>query len=132
MPSSDVRNYAFQNTHRLQFANMSKEWGFDAVSNSNGAAYADLDNDGDLDLVVNNINKPAFIYRNNTEETTKARFIKIKLQGTGANPFGVGAKVQLFTKGGQQVWEQQPTRGFQSSVSPMIVLVSEELLPLIP
>ncbi len=121
MPSSDVRNYAYQNNHGKQFINKSAAWGLDAVSNSNGAAYADLDNDGDLDLVVNNINKPAFIYRNNTEEKTNANFVKIKLQGNGANRFGVGAKVKIFVNGGQIVSEQQPTRGFQSSVSPVMV-----------
>jgi hypothetical protein len=121
MPSSEVRNYAFQNSHALQFVNKSAEWGLDAVSNSNGAAYADLDNDGDLDLVVNNINKPAFIYRNNTEETKKVNYIRVKLQGSGANPFGIGTKLELFANGVQQVKEEFPTRGFESSVSPVIV-----------
>jgi hypothetical protein len=121
MPSSEVRNYAFQNGHALQFINKSAEWGLDAVSNSNGAAYADLDNDGDLDLVVNNINKPAFIYRNNTEETKKPNYIRVRLQGSGANHFGIGAKLKLSAGGVQQVKEEFPTRGFESSVSPVIV-----------
>ena len=121
MPSSNVRNYAFENSGGLRFANKSVDWGLDAVSNSNGAAYADLDNDGDLDLIINNINKNAFVYRNNTERNRSLGFLKIKLAGKGSNPFGIGAKVQLFIKGQQQLQEQQLTRGFQSSVSPVLV-----------
>ena len=121
MPSSDVRNYGFKNTGGLQFTNKSHDWGLDAVSNSNGAAYADLDNDGDLDLVINNINKPAFVYKNNTEKDSSIGYLKIKLAGDGLNRFGIGAKVQLFINGHQQLQEQQLTRGFQSAVSPIMV-----------
>lgn len=121
MPSSYVRNYVFKNGHDLRFTDKSAEWGLDAVSNSNGAAYADLDNDGDLDLVVNNINQTTFLYRNNTEKHTGAGFLKIKLAGREGNPYGIGAKIRLFAQGIQQVQEQQPTRGFQSSVSPVLV-----------
>ena len=67
MPSSNLTNYLFKNNGDLTFTNMKKKWGINMPSNSNGAAYADLDNDGDLDLVVNNINKPAFIYQERME-----------------------------------------------------------------
>lgn len=121
MPASNVSNYGFKNSGGLRFEDKSAEWGLDAVSNSNGAAYADLDNDGDLDLVVNNINKPAFIYRNNTDKNVEKGFLRVKLAGEGKNRFGIGAKVQLFINGEQQVQEQSMTRGFQSSVSPVMV-----------
>ncbi|MEP7144346.1 MAG: VCBS repeat-containing protein [Ferruginibacter sp.] len=121
MPASEVRNYGFKNNGDLRFTNKSAEWGLDAISNSNGAAYADLDNDGDLDLVVNNINKPAFVYKNNIEKNADIGYLKIKLAGEGGNRYGIGAKVQLITSGEQQVQEQQMTRGFQSSVSPELV-----------
>ncbi|MEO5893430.1 MAG: VCBS repeat-containing protein [Ferruginibacter sp.] len=121
MPASDVRNYGFKNNGGLRFTDKSADWGLDAVSNSNGAAYADLDNDGDLDLVVNNINKPVFVYRNSTEKNADIGFLKIKLEGEGGNRFGIGAKVQVFTNGQQQVQQQLMTRGFQSSVSPVLV-----------
>ncbi len=121
MPSSDVKNYAFKNMANLHFADKSADWGLDAVSNSNGAAYADLDNDGDLDLVVNNINQTAFVYRNNTEKNKQTGYLSLKLFGDGGNRFGLGAKVKLIINGRQQVQEQQPTRGFQSSVSPVLI-----------
>jgi enediyne biosynthesis protein E4 len=121
MPASDVRNYGFRNNGNLTFADKSAEWGLDAVSNSNGAAYADLDNDGDLDLVINNINSAAFVYKNNSDKNLGSGFLRIKLVGEGKNRFGVGAKVQLFIKGEQQVQQQLMSRGFQSSVSPILV-----------
>ncbi|MEO5998200.1 MAG: VCBS repeat-containing protein [Chitinophagaceae bacterium] len=121
MPASDVRNCSFKNKGGTCFTNKSAEWGLDAVSNSNGAAYADLDNDGDLDLVVNNINKPAFVYRNNGKQQNANNSLRIKLMGDGKNSFGIGAKVFLFYNGQQQVQEQLVSRGFQSSVSPLMV-----------
>ena len=120
MPSSNVKNYIFKNNGDLSFSNMGKQWGFNIPSNSNGAAYADLDNDGDLDLVVNNINQPAFIYENQSDKQLKHHYLKLKLQGAGQNTQGLGDKVWIYTKNKQQYLEQMPTRGYQSSVSPVL------------
>lgn len=120
IPSSNVKNYIFKNNGNLSFSNKSSEWGIDMASNSNGAAYADLDNDGDLDLVINNINLPAFIYQNTASEKNKNQFLKIKLNGAGKNTQGVGARVWLYSKGKLQYLEQNPSRGYQSSVSPVL------------
>lgn len=114
MPSSDIANYIFKNNKESGFDKVTEDWGLNRVSNSNGAAYADLDNDGDLDLIVNNINEPAFIYRNNS---TGKSFLTVDLVGKNGNIKGVGAKVHVFYAGGQQVLEQYPTRGYLSSVS---------------
>ena len=120
MPSSSVINYLFKNNGNLTFSNVSKQWGLNIASNSNGAAYADLDNDGDLDLVVNNINQPAFIYRNEASNQLKNHYLQVKLEGNGLNTLGLGAKITIHSKGKQQYLEQMPTRGFQSSVSPIL------------
>ncbi|WP_018617130.1 VCBS repeat-containing protein [Segetibacter koreensis] len=120
IPSSDVVNYIYKNNGDLTFTNTNSRWGISIPSNSNGAAYADLDNDGDLDLVVNNINQPAFIYKNDANIQTTNNFLEIKLDGAGSNSQGVGAKVTVYNKGKKQFLEQMPTRGFQSSVSPVL------------
>ncbi len=120
MPSSNVKNYVFKNSGNLTFIDKGTEWGLSQASNSNGAAYADLDNDGDLDLVVNNINQPAFIYSNNADRQLGHHYLQLKMSGAGKNTHGVGAKVWLYTKSGQQYQQQMPTRGFQSSVSPVL------------
>ncbi|PRX97539.1 VCBS repeat protein, partial [Pontibacter ummariensis] len=100
--------------------NQQKAWGMDVPSNSNGAAYADLDNDGDLDLVVNNINKTAFVYQNQADKQLRHRYLQVKLEGLGQNTAGIGAKVTLYKGGKQQYQEQMPTRGYQSSVAPVL------------
>ncbi len=120
MPASNVTNYAFKNTGNAVFRDESASWGLKQVSNSNGAAYADLDNDGDLDLIVNNINQPASIYQNQADQQLKNQYLQIKLQGAGKNTQGLGAKVTVYTKEQQQYLEQMPTRGYQSSVSPIL------------
>jgi hypothetical protein len=120
MPSSNVVNYLYKNNGDLTFEDVSKQWGVYIPSNSNGAAYSDLDNDGDLDLVVNNINLPAFIYRNEANKTLKNNYLKVKLNGGGKNTDGLGTKVFIYNKGKQQVLEQMPARGFQSTVSPIL------------
>ena len=120
MPSSQVKSYFFKNNGDLTFTNASSPWGITQSSNSNGAAYADLDNDGDLDLIVNNINQSAFIYQNESDKISNNHYLQLKLQGTGKNTQGVGAKVTIYTKNKMQYLEQMPSRGFQSSVSPVL------------
>lgn len=119
IPASNVTNYIFKNEGRLSFTNKTREWGLDQPFNSNGAAYADLDNDGDLDLIVNNINAPASIYQNNAEKQ-KGHYLKIKLNGQGLNKNGLGAKITIYQGDKLQFAEQMPTRGYQSSVSPIL------------
>lgn len=117
MPSANVSNYVFQGSKDLQFKNRSNDWIENDSIISNGGAYADLDNDGDLDIVTNNLNSVASIYINKTNE--KANFLKIKLQFGGKNTFGVGAKVISYAKGQKQFKDIQTTRGFQSSSEPI-------------
>ncbi|MDO7848479.1 VCBS repeat-containing protein [Hymenobacter sp. M29] len=120
MPSSNVVGYAFRNIGGARFANVSMAWGITTPANSNGAAYADLDNDGDLDLVVNNINAEAFIYRNDASKLLKNKTLRVKLQGEGQNRLGLGTKVTLFSGGHLQTQEQLVGRGYESSVSPVL------------
>ncbi|MHA6248287.1 VCBS repeat-containing protein [Pontibacter sp. CAU 1760] len=120
MPDGRVHNYLYRGTDSLQFEDKSLSWGFAAPNISNGAAYADLDNDGDLELITNNINEPATIYRNRSEQFAGNNYLKIKLKGEKANLFGHGAKVLLKSKGKTQLQQLMPTRGFMSSVEPVL------------
>lgn len=115
MPLSQISNYAFKNIGDLKYSNVSEEWGLKETGLSNGAAYADLDNDGDLDLIINNINQQASLYRNDANKNF--HFLQVKLKGEGRNKFGLGAKIYCYSKGKLQFQEQMPTRGYQSSVS---------------
>ncbi len=120
MPASDIVNSIYKNNEDLTFTDQRKSWGFTTPSNSNGAAYADLDNDGDMDLVVNNINNAAFIYENRSNLQSANHFIKIKLRGAKRNSLGIGTRITLYKNGKQQYREQMPVRGYQSSVSPIL------------
>jgi enediyne biosynthesis protein E4 len=120
MPTNQIPNYIFKNNGDGTFTNKAKEWGMDQPGVAAGAAYADLDNDGDLDLVVNNSNDYAGIYRNNSEKIEKNNFLRVKLLGSRENERGIGAKVKLFCKGNQFYQEESPVRGFQSSSDPIL------------
>lgn len=111
-----IPNYVFQNKGDLTFQDRSAEWGFTQPSYSTGAAYADLDNDGDLDLAVNNTNAQAFIVENHSGEQKRNHFLRIKLNGPASNQGGHGAKVWLVTPGNEQFLEYSPYRGFQSTM----------------
>ncbi|MFD1143134.1 VCBS repeat-containing protein [Larkinella insperata] len=112
-----VPNYLFRNNGgSLTFTNQSAPWGFDTPSYSNGAAYADLDNDGDLDLVINNLNQQAFVYRNRANDLTKNHYLRIRLKGNSNNRYGFGAKVAVYYGKQQQFLEHSPYRGYQSTV----------------
>lgn len=115
-PSEAVPNYAFHNEGNLKFTNKAFDWGLSEPDFSNGAAYGDLDNDGDLDLIVNNVNAPVAVYQNQSVEKHKTNYLKIKLEGTGLNRNAIGARVFLYQPKQTQVLQQMPNRGFQSSV----------------
>jgi hypothetical protein len=116
IPSERIPNYAFHNNGDLTFSNYAETWGLATPSHSNGAAYGDLDNDGDLDLVVNNVNMPPFIYRNNTREMGQANFLTLAFTGTGRNSAAVGATATLYFQGRISYQELIPARGFKSSM----------------
>ena len=115
MPSQAVSNVAYKNEGEFNFSDKTSDWGLDLPSFSNGNAYGDLDNDGDLDLVVNNVNMPAFIYKNTTD-TLVNRSLQIKLKASANNTKAVGAKVTLYAEKEKMVSELYPSRGFQSTV----------------
>ncbi len=116
IPVLKIPNYIFRNKGDGSFENKTREWGLDIPILSYGAAYADLDNDGDMDLVVNNTDDYASVYRNNAIATLKNNYITVKLEGGGQNRNAIGAKVKVYCGGQQYYQEQFPVRGYQSSV----------------
>jgi hypothetical protein len=120
LPRQRVANVIYRNDGDLMFTDRSTEWGLVEESYSQGAVYSDLDRDGDLDLVVSNVMGEAFVYRNNARENGGAHFVDIAFEGPAGNPFGIGARVTLGTATGRQLQELQLTRGYQSSVEPVL------------
>lgn len=117
MKSTPIPNYAFRNSGRLSFENVATAWGLDAPSFSSGAAYGDLDGDGALDLVVNNTNEEAFVYRNNAHLADSANhWLQVRLEGDGKNTHAIGARVTVVAGADTMMQEVNPSRGFQSSM----------------
>ena len=121
VPTIKIPNYGYINQRNLTFKNESAALGLGVPSFSNGVAYADLDNDGDFDLIVNNLNDPCFIYRNETNKIKGNHYLKINLKGQSLNPFGVGAWLNLYSNGEKQVIQNFPVRSFQSCVDPKLI-----------
>jgi hypothetical protein len=121
IPINPVSNYAYKNNGELVFTNVIHEWGMGEAIHSNGSAYGDLNNDGALDLVINNVNKEAIIYKNRSREFyPENNFVQIALKGKAGNTAAIGTQIRL--KSGEQIFYQEniPNRGFQSSVDPKL------------
>lgn len=116
MPVVALSNYAFQNSRDFTFKNATTEWGLNIPSFSNGCAYADLDGDGDLDLVVNNVNMEAFIFKNQSREVNDNSYLQFKVIGNGGNTFAIGSTIKVYVNSEVFIQEQMPSRGFQSSM----------------
>ncbi len=124
IPEIELSNYAFKNIPNKSFQDVSKKWGVQELSYSNGAAYADLDLDGDLDLVINNIDDDAWIYEN---QSTNKNYLKVAFKGAAGNLEGIGAKVQLCTNNTCQMYQYFPTRGYLSSMNtPLVIGLGEQ------
>lgn len=121
LPSTKVSNYVFKNLDGLKFKNVTESWGLDQKTVSNAAAYADFDNDGDLDLVVNNLNEPARLYENNSDNLKTGNFVKLSLEGKDGNTFALGAKIVLSLPDSSKIYQEvYYNRGYQSSVEPVL------------
>ena len=130
MPFKPLTNYIFRNNGDLTFTRYNKEWNMTETSYSNGVAYADLDNDGDLELIINNIDEEAFIYKNNAVEGKYGNYLKVGFEGTTANRMGIGSIVYIWRKGKMQMAELTLSRGYESSVEPFLYfgLGSEKMI----
>jgi hypothetical protein len=120
MPSIEMSDYIFQNQGNGRFIKKTTEWGIEKKGVSAGAAYADLDNDGDMDLVINNTNGFASIYKNNSEQRSTNNYLRIQLKGDAQNGTGIGSKITLYCKKDKFYQEQMPVRGFESSVDQVL------------
>lgn len=116
IPRTPLPNKIYKNEGNLKFTDITTTWGFDHSGFSNGAAYGDLDNDGDLDLIVNNENQPSFVYRNNSREINKNNYVAFNLKGKDKNLFAIGSKLKLYVGDQVIMRELVPSRGFQSSM----------------
>ena len=122
MPSNAIQNKLFHNKKNFRFIDQAKAWGLGINSFSNGAAYGDLDNDGDLDLIVNNLNQPAFVFKNNNQQINQTHFFKCRLEQQNCNKFAIGSKIKIYANNMVISKELFPARGFQSSMDYNIVL----------
>lgn len=122
LPQINLPNYFFKNSGNLSFENVTKNWSSETPSISHGSVYVDLDLDGDLDLITNNVNEKAFVYKNNTVERDpeNSKFLRLGLKGPVNNPLGIGTQVTLFHQGNAQMVAQYPARGYVSSVEPIL------------
>ncbi len=121
LPHNKQKNFAFLNKGKLLFDNLANPLGLDQEGYSNGAAYGDLDNDGDYDLVVNNVNMEAFVYENKAANEAGAKYLKFKLKGSDHNPFGIGSTIKIFAGDEILISQSFTSRGFQSSVDPDLI-----------
>jgi hypothetical protein len=122
MPSDTIANFAFRNNHDFTFTNTAEDWGMNQKAFSNSSVYADLDNDGDLDYVVSNLNENCFLYENNAETITDHNYLKIKLNGSVKNRNGIGSRIEVWQKGGIKVQQVIPVRGSMSCVAPGLTI----------
>lgn len=122
MPSNKLNNFLFARDTLLHYKNVAQAWGIDEPSFSNGAAYGDLDNDGDLDLIVNNVNQELFVYQNQLNTRKENHYIALSFKGKDKNTFGLGAKVEIFRDREVIVQENMPIRGYESSMDYKLVI----------